>query len=121
MEKRPNPVRYCPVAAYRRPPVSFLELIDDYSEQIRIGQIIYRNLCNSCAHADIQCDPLICEPKLVSHYKWARSTDYTIKGFAGSCKLIYREYAKEQSERESKESLAFKHAARGLLDSESMD
>lgn len=116
MEKLPKPIRYCPVAAYRRPPLPFLDMIDEYSEQIRIGQIIYRNLCNSCAHAEIQCDPLICEPKLINAYKWARSTDYTIKGFAGSCKLIYREYAKERSEQESKQALAFKSMAKGMFD-----
>lgn len=116
MEKRPKPIRYCPVAAYRRPPAGFLELVSDYSEQVRLGQIIYRNLCNSCAHAEIECDPIICEQKLVSHYKWARTTDYRIKAFAGSCKLVYREYAKSQSEIESKEALSFKGLVKGIYD-----
>lgn len=118
-DKRPDPVRYCPVAEHQRPMTSFLPLLDDYAQQITIGQVIYRNLCNSCAHADIQCDPLVCEPKLLEHYKWAMSTDYTIKGFAGSCKLVYREYARDRSAAESRQALAYRAAVRELFEEDS--
>lgn len=95
---------------------SLLELVDDYADSVKIGQIVYRNLCNSCAHAEIACDPLVCEPKLIDAWRWARTTDYTIKGFAGSCKMIYRDYARVEAARESARALAFRSAARGVFD-----
>lgn len=112
----PKPVRYCPLAAHRKPMISFLPLLNDYADQITVGQIIYRNLCNSCAHADIPCDPLICEPKLLEHWRWARTTDYTIKGFAGACKLVYREYARDRSQLESRQALALRGMVGNLFD-----
>ena len=114
--KEPTPVRYCPVAVRRRVPQGVLNELDAFAEQFKLVPIIERNLCNSCAYGEIQCDPLICEPKLVSALKWAKTADNLYPAFAGSCKKIYRDYARERSVQQTKQALAFRTMARGLLD-----
>ncbi len=63
-----------------------------YSDHKEYAKTTYNCLCNSVAHAEIECDPKICIPSLVKAYKYAFGTDHPIPSVAWWSKKIYRDY-----------------------------
>ncbi len=66
------------------------------SEAYSCARTVRRCLCKVVAAADIECDPLVCSPKLRDAIQWAKTTNQEKAALCGASKRIYREYAKTQ-------------------------
>lgn len=111
-----RPQRYCPVFDRDHLPLGVIRLLADYNLQFAYAKITQNNLCNSCLHTGIACDPVICEPKLEQALRYAQSTNNPLAVYAGGCKRVYRQYSVDQQKDAESISEGWQDLAAGLLD-----
>lgn len=117
MNKKPQPIAYCPINDSNRLSSESLDALDSYGEQFGMIRVIKRCLCNSCGYAEIKCDPSVCNPKIKEAILYAKSTDHIYPALGGSVKRIYRDYVKDKNKK-VETSNEWSNILDGLLDEE---
>lgn len=109
-------VRFCPVVERSLLPVEVAAVLPQYAEQFAYLGPIRSSLCNSCAYAEIACDPAVCAPQLAEGLKWALTIDEPKRGMGGVAKKIYRGYAADNARLQEKVSFEYWKLADQLLE-----
>lgn len=109
-------IRFCPVVDRNLLPTEVAVVLPQYESQFQFLIPIKNSLCNSCAYAEISCDPAVCVPQLVDGLKWALTIDEPKRGMGGVAKKIYRSYAAENAKLQDKVAYQYRNLADMILE-----